>query len=119
MFGLAADQGHAEAQMGLATMYHQGAGVAPDMREAARWYGRAAAQGVADAQFILGLLLVLGEGVERDLVSAYAWMTVAAENGHADAHERMPMVESELTAAQIIDAQKLAMRLGGIAARER
>jgi hypothetical protein len=39
-------------------------------------------------------------------------MTVAAENGNTDARERMPMVESELTAAQIIDAQKLALRLG-------
>jgi TPR repeat protein len=119
LFRLAAEQGHADAQMGLATMYHEGAGVAPNLGEAVRWYRRAAAQGVADAQYILSLVYVLGEGVERDLVTGYAWMTVAADNGHDAAPGRMPLLAAELTASQILDAQKLAVRLGGTAPRGR
>ena len=52
------------------------------------------------------------EGVEPDLVTAYAWMILAAGNGQADARGRMPLLQSELTAGQILDAQKLAVTLG-------
>ena len=51
-----AEQGHAEAQYALATLYWVGDGVPEDDQEAARWYRKAAAQGHAAAHEILKLL---------------------------------------------------------------
>ena len=49
-FALAAEQGHAEAQFNLGSMYEEGRGVPPDEKAAIRWYALAAKQGRADAK---------------------------------------------------------------------
>ena len=49
----AAEQGAAEAQYNLGSMYADGRGVPKDEAEAARWYRLAADQGDASAQFML------------------------------------------------------------------
>ena len=46
-YTLAAEQGHAEAQNNLATMYCNAVGFAADFKEAVRWYRAAAEQGLA------------------------------------------------------------------------
>jgi hypothetical protein len=55
----AADQGHAQAQNNLGTMFEQGRGVAQSNVEAARWYRKAADQDNADAQYNLGNMLTV------------------------------------------------------------
>ena len=50
----AADQGIAQAQYILGTMFYHGRGVAQSDEEAARWYHKAADQGHVQAQHELG-----------------------------------------------------------------
>ncbi len=49
-----AEQGNPRAQNNLGNLYDMGQGVAPDLRQAAYWYGKAAAQGHSIAQYNLG-----------------------------------------------------------------
>jgi hypothetical protein len=53
LFRLAADQGHARAQLLLGTMYESGRGVPRDLTEATRLYQLAAAQGHLGARIFL------------------------------------------------------------------
>src|SRR5262249_13137510 len=58
--------GDPAAQLGVATLYYGGRGVALDYRLAFEWYSKAAEQGVAQAQYMLGALYRDGKGVEQD-----------------------------------------------------
>ncbi len=69
---MAADQGHAEAQTHLGTMYSKGQGVPQDFAETARWYRKAADQGWARAQVLLGLMYTEGGGRAAGLPRAAA-----------------------------------------------
>ena len=60
-FGLAAEQGCAEAQTCLRVMYENGLGVKIDYVKAEAWYMKAADQGPADAQLALGVLFATGQ----------------------------------------------------------
>ena len=51
-----AEQGDADAQLGLGAMYFYGQGVPQDYAEAVKWYRLAAEQGQADAQIALGFM---------------------------------------------------------------
>jgi len=79
-----AEDGDADAQYYLGTMYQHGHGVPQDPAAAVRWYERAARQGHPLAQFALGFLLHQGAGADHKAVypdpvkSAY-WLLRAAE----------------------------------------
>jgi TPR repeat protein len=88
LFRLAADQGHAEAQVYLGmVLYHEGEGVHGhrDPGEAARYFRLAANQGHAEAQFRLGGCCYSGEGVPRDNGESARYYRLAADQGHAGA----------------------------------
>ena len=70
LYGLAAAQGDAGAQLGLGVMNFRGDGGPVDVAEARRFYGLAAAQGHANAQFYLGGMHYRGEGGPVDLAEA-------------------------------------------------
>ncbi len=61
-FRVLAEQGLAEAQNNLGTMYGKGEGVPQDYAEAVKWYRRAAEQGLAQAQTNLGVMHFTGRG---------------------------------------------------------
>ncbi len=84
-YRLAGEQGHAEAQATLGSMYRNGEGVAQDYAEAVRWYRLAGEQGHADAQATLGSMYENGEGVAQDDSEAVRWYRLAGEQSHADA----------------------------------
>jgi uncharacterized protein len=77
-FRLAAEQGHGEAQEGLADAYWTGVGVRQDYVEAAKWYLKAADQGLPCAQLQLGEMYRDGQGIEKDDVQAHKWLNLAA-----------------------------------------
>ena len=52
----AAEHGDARAQYGLGVLHWRGQGVAPDAKEAARWFARAARQGYEPALSALSAL---------------------------------------------------------------
>ena len=102
-----AEQGDADAQYRLGTMYKEGKSMPQDSNMACQWYAEAAAQGHeaglsvlkqlaeqgdAAAQYRLGDMYKKGKGVPRDDDRARQWYTKAAvtlkkaaEQGHAEA----------------------------------
>src|ERR1700712_1064460 len=78
-FRLAAEQGHAESQYLLSTMYDAGQGVPQDDAEAAYWERRSAEQGHAYAQANLSFRYYAA----GDFVEAFAWCQRAAHSNLA------------------------------------
>jgi uncharacterized protein len=76
-----ADQGNAEAQYYVGSMYATGRGLPQSYAEAARWIRRSAEQGFAQAQYELGVMYRDGLGVARDDAETVRWYRRAAEQG--------------------------------------
>ena len=85
----AAEQGLAEGQSILGTLYRDGQGVPQDYAQAAAWYRKAAEQGNSDAQTNLGILYFNGQGVPQDYTQAAIWYRKAAEQGDAAAETNL------------------------------
>ncbi len=81
----AADQGDADAQAKLGSLYYTGHGVPQDYAQAASWIRKAADQGDADAQAKLAALYLTGHGVPQDYAQAASWTRKAADQGYANA----------------------------------
>jgi hypothetical protein len=106
-FSLLAEQGDADAQIGLGILYSEGKGVPQDNSEAARWYRKAAEQGHADAQMMLGGMYLFGQGVSQDYVLAYMWIDLAAAQDNEYAPEVRDNLSQLMTAEQISEAHRL------------
>ena len=110
-YRLAADQGHAEAQLNLGSMYNMGEGVPQEYAEAAKWYLLAANQGNALAQGNLGLMYANGDGVPQDFVLAHKWINLAASRLTGEEREKRikarDLVSELMTPQQIAEAQQL------------
>ena len=85
------EQGGAEVQLLLGSLYDTGEGVPEDNAEAVRWYRLAAEQGLAEAQLNLGVMYDNGEGVPEDDAEAAQWYRMAAEQGHPKAQLNMAL----------------------------
>lgn len=114
LFGPLAEQGVASAQFYLGLMHEKGRGVRQDYPTALTWFRKAAAQGYVGPQNNLGLMYERGRGVRKDLVRAFMWYQLAGAmlpgtDGTA-ALTRRDQLSSQLTAAQIEQAQELARR---------
>ena len=77
-----AEQGDADAQEKLGTMYARGFVIAQDHREAMNWYRKAADRGNLEAQADIGRLYRDGSGVPQDYRKALEWYRKAAERGN-------------------------------------
>lgn len=114
LFTPLAEQGVAAAQFYLGLMHEKGRGVRQDHSVALMWFRKAAAQGYAGPQNNLGLMYERGRGVRKDVVRALMWYTLAATmlsgNEQKTAVNRRDHLTSQLTAAQIEQAQELARR---------
>jgi TPR repeat protein len=82
-----AEQGDAESQFKLGSLYSRGKGVSQDYGEAVRWYRKSAEQGYAKAEFNLGSMFRAGKGVPQDYAEAEHWLRKAAEQGNERAEE--------------------------------
>lgn len=80
-----ANQGVAQAQFNLGSMYQNGDGVAQSYVEAVKWYRLAADQGHAVAQNNLGLMYRDGQGVTNDYAEAAKWFRIAADKENREA----------------------------------
>lgn len=103
-----AEQGYADAQHILGSMYRRGKSVPQDYKVAVHWFRRAAEQGNAAAQLSLGSMYRLGKGVPQYYVYAHMWFNIAASNGQKTSDSLRTMVEEEMTPSLIAEAQKLA-----------
>ncbi len=118
-FGLAARQGHAQAQYELAVIYRDGgdgdgaAGltVPPDGQMALTWLTAAAGQGYGPAQADLGLVILgLGTGSlagwTPDKAMAWQWLSLARDQGSEAATAAL----NDLSAYLSVDEQRAAER---------
>ena len=80
-----AEQGDAEAQNNLGSLYQNGLGVTQDYKVAVQWYKLAANQGNTIAQYNLGTNYDQGTGVAQSYTAAFKWYQLAAEQGSAKA----------------------------------
>lgn len=107
----AAEQEHVEAQYNLACMYDSGEGVPQDYAEAATWFRKAAEQGYASAQKNLGAKYGKGEGVPQSHAEAFVWSSMAALSGDKGAIDSRNFAASQLTPAELGNAQQRATKL--------
>jgi TPR repeat protein len=84
-----AEQGDAEAQYKLGTMYAYGLFVPKNDAEAIKWFQKAADQGIPEAQLNLGLLYYNGQGVPQDYAEVVKWFRKAADQGYATAQNNL------------------------------
>jgi TPR repeat protein len=104
----AAEQGLAEAQSGLGSMYYKGWGVLQDYAKAQYWYRQAAEQGDAVAQNNLGMLYRDALGVEKDEVEAYLWCALSAAGGIDAARAAVESLAARMRPEQVAEGEKRA-----------
>jgi putative methionine-R-sulfoxide reductase with GAF domain len=98
-----AAHGDAGAENALGLLYAQGddrGTIAPDEKEAARWFSKAAEHGNIAAQSKLGSLYWSGRGVPQDFNKAYFWTVLARAAGDPASKALAPFVAARLTSAQ-------------------
>jgi uncharacterized protein len=78
--------GHADAQLGVATLYYGGLGVVMDYDLAFEWCAKAADQGVPRAQHMLAAMYRDGKGVQQDQATAVVLFRKAADHDVPWAH---------------------------------
>jgi TPR repeat protein/AcrR family transcriptional regulator len=78
----AAQQGDADAQFGLGTLYDEG--IKPDPAQAFKWFSSAAVGGNQKAMHNIAIALLNGVGVAKDQASATHWFVRAANLGYRD-----------------------------------
>jgi hypothetical protein len=93
---LAAEQGHLDAQLKLASMYDVGSrSVLKDDAEAFKWYRRAAERGNARAQFNLARMYGAGRGIPKDQEAETKWSELAATQGYDVTGKDIPLVQEK------------------------
>ena len=107
-----AEQGNAEAQFMVASLYADGTVLEQDLVEAAEWYRRSAEQGFAQSFIPLAQAYLAGEGVPQDFVSAHLWFNIAAarltSGDRQVAIDAREEVQRRMSPPQIAEAQGLA-----------
>ena len=62
----------------------------------------------ADSMFELGVMYASGRDMPVDLISAHKWFNIAAAKGHAEAASRRREIATEMSDAEIGQAQRAA-----------
>jgi TPR repeat protein len=107
-WGLAAENGDAEAQFNLATVLLAGADGKPDVERAFHWFHAAACQGLAPAQSKLAVLYATGQGVALDAIEAHKWFVLAARHGDRAAQDNVKRSADKITGVQQREAVRRA-----------
>ncbi len=106
LYRVAAEQGHAQAQISLGMMYAFGRGVTRNANEAVKLYRLAAAQGEVHAHTLMGVMYEAGQGVDADLSKAYMWFALAADEAPGRIADR-DRVASKLTFPELDKAREI------------
>jgi len=106
--GKMAEQGDAEAQWRLGTLYRNGDGVQQSDTEAVELFRRAAEQKYVPALSALGSQYWAGRGVGQDYSKAYFWYDVALAQGDENAGSQLQDLATELTPDEVAKAHQQA-----------
>ena len=93
----AANRHSARAEYCLGYLYQRGLGVAPDPKQAAKWYGEAAVGGHARAALTLAEMYTKGEGVAVDRPEAFCFLFFAYRNGAVAAKAQAHALRLEMS----------------------
>ena len=107
-YRLSAESGDRFGQKMLGLAYAKGQGVAQNYLEAPTFHRLSAAQGHAAAMFNLGCMYRKGQGVKQDSIRARMWYILAADNGSGEAEYFLLVMNDEMTAEQIGEAETMA-----------
>jgi uncharacterized protein len=89
LFRISAEQGNADGQVNLGTMYGKGLGVPQDYKEAFRLFRLSAEQGNDNGQYNLGVMYMNGREVPQNYKEAVKWYRLAAEQGFPEAQDNL------------------------------
>ena len=106
-----AEDGDVWAQHSLGYLYDKGWGVDKDATQAIDWYREAAERGNPNSMINLGAMYVKGEGTRRDIARGYTWFRLAALQGHSLATFNITSLEMEMTEADRVRSNHLAMAI--------
>ncbi|MBR0315581.1 MAG: SEL1-like repeat protein [Synergistaceae bacterium] len=84
-YSKAAEQGWADAQNQLASMYYYGLGVNKDYKKAFEFYMKAAEQNNSAGMYNIATMYLHGQGVEQNYKKAIEWYVKATEIGNQGA----------------------------------
>lgn len=101
-----AAQGHAGCQARLGSLYHEGLGVTPDPKQAARHWMAAALAGHPGAQLMIGGAYDVGAGVGPDKVEAAYFLALSAAQGSEPAQGHLRKLLRELSPEQRAAAER-------------
>jgi hypothetical protein len=90
-----AEEGKAEAQVELATLYLLGDEVPQHYGEAMRWFRKAADQNNTLAQYRIGQMYARGDGVAASPVESYRWIQKAGAQGYPRAQIALALLHLE------------------------
>lgn len=103
-----AEQGEAEAQFMLGTLYRNGDGVLQNDKQAVEWFQRAADQGYVRALSALGSSYWAGRGVHQDYAQAYFWYQLALAEGDPNSKSLLEGIATQLTREQVASIRQQA-----------
>ena len=84
-----AEQGDADAALGLAIIFEHGLETERDPRQSTRWYELAASKGIAEAQHDLGIKYFTGSGVSKNYQRTFELWKQASETGLGSAQTKL------------------------------
>ena len=84
-----AEQGDADAEVTLGSLYYHGQGVPQDYREALRWFQKSADQDYASGQYHVGVMHYYGNAVPQDYREAIRLYRQAADQDYPTAQDQL------------------------------
>ena len=108
-----AEQGNAQAQDTLASLYVYGRGVTQDFSKAVEWFTKSANQGFPPAQHSLGICYKSGLGVSSNRATADEWFQKAADQDYTPAvHEAALIADRKGNRTEALDLLRQAAEHG-------
>jgi TPR repeat protein len=101
----AAEQGYANAQLNLGSMYDNGKAVIQENGETVKWEGLSSDQETAGERTMLFSSVT---NILNDTVSAHMWWSISSTNGNPNAALLRDGIEEEMTISQITEATQRA-----------
>jgi TPR repeat protein len=65
-------------------------------------------KGSSISQYFLGVMYLKGTGILQDFSRAHMWLNIASSQGHKKANVYLEKLTKEMSAEQVVEAQKLA-----------
>jgi TPR repeat protein len=103
-----AQLGDQRCEYDIGVMYYSGEFVKQNFAQAIFWFDKAAKHGYYDAHYNLGVMYYEGQGVKPNKVQSLIHFLIAKQLGAFDTHEKINLICSQISEADITEAQHQA-----------